>query len=133
MLDTESEDFPQTKMLSLPPGISFILRSLPSALAPIIIAYQLVALSSGYYGIALPIWLNAIAALTLQPAWIITRRTVRNMRLKMKARSYGAVLVQPVQESSFSILRKVQAAAKNGYPGMSHRAVVTDAILISIR
>jgi hypothetical protein len=103
--------------MSLPPGPLFLLRLALQNLPTSIALYGGSRLAVFYLGVATPVWLTIITALSAQLILLAVMSHWRAYRNRSDAVANGAVLVPQVQDSGLSTISAMVESLKSGYPG----------------
>ena len=105
------------KMITIPPGISFIFGQLPSVLVPIGGAYAVLTFVRQHFALNHPLWIDILATLALQPVILFVRSGLSTLARRRKVISIGAVMPPQVPENSFQVMRSIVSSFRDGYIG----------------
>jgi hypothetical protein len=103
--------------MQLPPGPSYLLRSLPHFVLSSIIVYVCLTLAKNHLDLAVPTWLTVSAVIFARPALFIFTRYYSRFVDSRNAAANNAIIAPPVRDWVFSVMAKVSESFRNGYPG----------------
>jgi hypothetical protein len=104
--------------MQLPPGPSYLLRSLPYFAIPSTIVYACLTLvAKEHLALAIPSWLTVVIAVLARPAIFIFNRHYSRFADRRDAAANNAVVAPHVRESAFASISKISKSFMSGYPG----------------
>ena len=103
--------------MHLPPGPSYLLRTIPSFAVPSTIVYVCLTLAKEHLSLPIPTRLVVFTVLLVRPAIFIFNRYYSRFANSRAAAANNAVLAPHIRESAFSIISKITHNFKEGYPG----------------
>jgi hypothetical protein len=103
--------------MPLPPGITHILRVLPSYLAYVGITIGGLQLARRQWHLQYPLWVDIAAGLSSQFIVFILKLSFNELHLKRDAKARDAVLPPYVKMNPQELLRRMRGSAAKGYIG----------------
>ncbi|CAA7269186.1 unnamed protein product [Cyclocybe aegerita] len=102
--------------MEIPPGFRYLLRHLPSFLAPSVGAYFALNALNDFAGFSVPQWLIITSTVLAKPVLLIVQIKYADFRDNRRAAAHGAVRPPVVKDSPMTVIQKSIKSFTTGYP-----------------